>query len=188
MISQLNGTIAELSLDRAVVLVGGVGFSVALTHRHAIKLSSGQEVSLQTKLVVREDDLSLYGFESQTDAGYFDLLCSVSGIGPKLAMTILGGLDSQGIANAVNSQDEAVFRAIPGVGPKTAKLLLISLGGKVGLSSRSAVNDKVLQALIQLGTDPSRAIKVLEALPTSASDAELLKMALSELGRGKLNG
>ena len=188
MISQLNGLVSELSLDRAVVLVGGVGFSVALTHKHAMKLTSGQEVSLQTKLVVREDDLSLYGFESQKDAAYFDLLCSVSGIGPKLAMTILGGLDSQGISNAVNSQDEAVFRAIPGVGPKTAKLLLISLGGKVGLSTKGATNEKVLQALIQLGTDPTRAAKVLESLPAGISDAELLKAALAELGKGKLNG
>ena len=188
MISLLSGTIADLSLDRAVVMVGGVGFSVSLTHRHAIKLAAGQDISLQTKLVVREDDLSLYGFESQTDAHYFDLLCSVSGIGPKLAMTILGGLDSQGIANAVNSQDETVFRAIPGVGPKTAKLLLISLGGKVGLSTRGAVNDKVLQALTQLGTDSVKASKVLEALPSDMTDAELLKAALSELGKGKLNG
>ena len=63
MISLLNGTIVDLSLDRAVVMVWGVGFSVSLTHRHAIKLAVGQEISLQTKLVVREDDLSLYGFE-----------------------------------------------------------------------------------------------------------------------------
>ena len=97
MISLLNGTIVDLSLDRAVVMVGGVGFSVSLTHRHAIKLAVGQEISLQTKLVVREDDLSLYGFESQTDASYFDLLCSVSGIGPKLAMTILGDLILRGL-------------------------------------------------------------------------------------------
>ena len=81
-----------------------------------------------------------------------------------------------------------MFRAIPGVGPKTAKLLLISLGGKVGLSTRSAVNDKVLQALTQLGTDPVKAAKVLEALPSDLSDADLLKAALSELGKGKLNG
>jgi holliday junction DNA helicase RuvA len=188
VISQLNGTLADLTLDRAVILVGGVGFSVWLTPKHSLKLSAGQEVSIQVKLVVREDDLSLYGFESATDASYFDLLCSVSGIGPKLAMTILGGLDAQGIANAVNAQDEAVFRAIPGVGPKTAKLLLISLGGKVGLTASSKVNETVLQALVQLGTDSSRAIKVLESLPKTGSDAETLKLALSELGKGKLNG
>lgn len=188
MISQLQGQLIELALDRAVISVGGVGFLVALTPKHALKLKAGQEVSIRTKLVVREDDLSLYGFESGTDAEYFDLLCSVSGIGPKLAMTILGGLDSQGIANAVNAQDEATFRAIPGVGPKTAKLLLISLGGKVGLSGSNKVNETVLQALTQLGTDSSRAIKVLEKLPQDLADSELLKLALSELGKGKLNG
>jgi len=188
VISQLHGQIGELSLDRAVVLVGGVGFSVALTPKHAMKLKAGQDVSLQTKLVVREDDLSLYGFESATDASYFDLLCSVSGIGPKLAMTILGGLDSAGIANAVNSQNEAAFKAISGVGPKTAKLLLIALSGKVGLSSSQGVNNNVLQALIQLGTDPVRATKVLSEIGTGHTDAELLKLALTELGRSKLNG
>jgi holliday junction DNA helicase RuvA len=188
MISQLTGNLAELSLDRAIVVVGGVGFSVALTPKHALRLKAGQEVTLRTKLVVREDDLSLYGFETTQDASYFDLLCSVSGIGPKLAMTILGGLDAQGITNAVNSQDEAVFKAIPGVGPKTAKLLLISLGGKVGLSTQDSVNQTVLQALTQLGTDGTRAIKVLEQLPKDLTDSELLKLALSELGKGKLNG
>jgi holliday junction DNA helicase RuvA len=188
VISQLNGSLVELGLDGATVLVGGIGFSVGITPKHSLKLKLGQEVSIQTKLVVREDDLSLYGFESTIDAHYFDLLCSVSGIGPKLAMTILGGLDAQGIANAVNNQDEARFRAIPGVGPKTAKLLLISLGGKVGLSANPAINNTVLQALTQLGTDPSRASKVLESLPKDLSDSELLKLALSELGKGKLGG
>lgn len=188
MISRLDGTLAELGLDRAVLMVGGVGFLVSLTPKHALKLKVGHEVTIQTKLVVREDDLSLYGFESSTDAEFFDLLCSVSGIGPKLAMTILGGLDSQGITNAVNAQDEAVFRAIPGVGPKTAKLLLISLGGKVGISATKPVNQKVLEALTQLGTDPAKAIRVLESLPEELPEAELLKLALSELGKGKLNG
>lgn len=188
MISQLSGTLVELSLERAVVLVGGVGFSVALTARHASKLRPGQEVLLKTKLVVREDDLSLYGFESATDAEYFDLLCSVSGIGPKLAMTILGGLNAEGIANAINSQNEAAFKAISGVGPKTAKLLILSLGGKVGLSTASGVNQNVLLALIQLGTDPVKAATILGDLPRNLSDAELLKLALTELGKSKLNG
>ena len=187
MISQLNGTLVELSLDRCVLLVGGVGFSVALTARHASKLREGQEVTLRTKLVVREDDLSLYGFESGVDAEYFDLLCSVSGIGPKLAMTILGGLNADGIANAINSQNEAAFRAIPGVGPKTAKLLILSLGGKVGLST-APVNQTVLQALTGLGADPVQATQILADLPHNLSEGELLKEALVRLGKSKLNG
>ena len=188
MISQLSGRLAELGSDRLVLVVSGVGFSVAITARHALKLKIGQELTIQTKLVVREDDLSLYGFESSTDSHYFDLLCSVNGIGPKLAMTILGGLNSEGIANAVNSQNEAAFRAIPGVGPKTAKLLMISLGGKVGLSSQNPTNQNVLQALIQLGTDPIKASKLLSNLPSDLTEAELLKRALTELGKSKLHG
>ena len=188
MISQLSGRIAELGLDRVVLVVGGVGFSVAITARHALNLKVGQEITLQTKLVVREDDLSLYGFESSTDSHYFDLLCSVNGIGPKLAMTILGGLNSTGIANAINTQNEAAFRAIPGVGPKTAKLLLISLVGKVGLSTQGPTNQNVLQALIQLGTDPIKASKLLSELPSDLPEADLLKRALTELGKSKLNG
>lgn len=188
MISQLSGTLFDLSLDRITLMVGGIGFNVAITPRHALKLRGADQVSLRTKLVVREDDLSLYGFESATDAQYFELLCSVSGIGPKLAMVILGGLDSAGISSAVTNQNEAAFRAIPGVGPKTAKLLLISLGGKVDLSASSGVNQKVLQALVQLGTDQLRAIKVLSELPADGTDAELLKLALSTLGKSKLNG
>lgn len=188
MISQLTGTVIDLNLDKLIISVGGVGFSVAITSRHALKLSKGQELTLRTKLVVREDDLSLYGFESSTDAEYFDLLCAVSGIGPKLAMTILGGLNAEGIANAVNAQNEAAFRAISGVGPKTAKLLIVALGGKVGVSTKSPVNQNVLQALTQLGTDPVRATAVLAELPSGLSEAELLKMALTELGRTKING
>lgn len=188
MISRLSGTIAELTLERAVLDVGGVGFSIALTGRHAMKLKEGQQLTLRTKLVVREDDLSLYGFESGTDAEYFDLLCSVSGIGPKLAMTILGGMNAEGISNAVNAQNEAAFRAISGVGPKTAKLLIVALGGKVGLSIKAPVNQNVLQALTQLGTDSAKATEILASLPQELSEAELLKRALTELGRAKLNG
>jgi len=161
--------------------------AVAITPKHSMKISVGDQVTIQTKLVVREDDLALYGFESSSDGEFFDLLCSVSGIGPKLAMTILGGLDSAGIANAVNNQNEAAFRAISGVGPKTAKLLILSLSGKVGLSSRG-MNQHVMQALTQLGTDPVRAAKVLESLPSDLPESELLKLALSELGKSKLNG
>lgn len=187
MISHINGTVFELSADRAVISVGGIGLEVAITPKHSMKLAVGELVLIQTKLVVREDDLALYGFESASDTEFFELLCSVSGIGPKLAMTILGGLDSAGIANAVNSQNEAAFRAISGVGPKTAKLLILSLSGKVGLTTRG-VNQNVMQALTQLGTDPVRAAKALENLPNDLPEGELLKLALSELGKSKLNG
>ena len=186
MISTLSGTVASLGLDSCVIEVGGVGLHVHLTPRHILKLKTGEKVSVATRLIVREDELSLFGFQSSQEREQFDLLCSVSGIGPKLAMTTLAGMDATGIANAVNSQDEAAFRAIPGIGPKTAKLILISLGGKVGLSAATPATERVLQALIQLGTEESQARRVLSEIDSSLSESEALRAALAQLGKGKL--
>lgn len=185
MISTLSGTVQDVQLDGCVLEIAGVGFQVALSPRHAITLSVGSEASIFTRLVVREDDLSLFGFASSQDRQLFDLLCSVSGIGPKLAMTVLSGMDAQAIAHAVNTQNESAFRSISGVGPKTAKLIIISLAGKVGATLTSA-NQTVLSALTQLGTPENEARAVLEKLPKDLSDSDLLKAALSELGKKRL--
>ena len=112
MISSLQGTVSHLGQDRLTLVVSGVGFSIQVTSRHAAKLSVGQEFLIQTKLVVREDDLSLFGFQTGQEAELFDLLCGVNGIGPKLAMTTLSGLTGELLVNAINSQDESAFRAI----------------------------------------------------------------------------
>ena len=186
MISFLKGQISALSLDRVELDVHGVGYEVAITAKHSLKLAVGQEIKLTTKLIVREDDQLLFGFESASDKELFELLCSVSGIGPKLAMVTLSGMDSASLRNAVNNQDDAAFRAIPGIGPKTAKLIIISLSGKVGLSSVTGLNTNVLAALLQLGTDETKARKVLSALPSGLDDSALLKAALAKLGAGKL--
>ena len=186
MISTLSGTIASLGADSCTIEVGGVGLHVHLTPRHILKLRTGDKTSIDTRLVVREDELSLFGFQSAQEREQFDLLCSVSGIGPKLAMTTLAGMDAVGIANAVNNQDEAAFRAIPGIGPKTAKLILISLGGKVGLSAATPEKESGLQALLQLGTEESQARKVLSEIDGSLGESDALRAALAELGKGKL--
>tara|TARA_B110000503_G_scaffold24536_1_gene38802 strand:+ start:557 stop:1090 length:534 start_codon:yes stop_codon:yes gene_type:complete len=175
-----------LGQDRLTLVVSGVGFSIQVTSRHAAKLSVGQELLIQTKLVVREDDLSLFGFQTSQEAELFDLLCGVNGIGPRLAMTTLSGLTGDLLVNAINSQDESAFRSIPGIGPKTAKLVLITLSGKVGLSSSVRVNENVLQAMLQLGGDEIASRKLLSSLDQSLSESALLKLALAELGRSKL--
>ena len=186
MVSSLQGTISQLGQDRLTLVVSGVGFSIQVTSRHSAKLSVGQELLIQTKLVVREDDLSVFGFQTGQEAELFDLLCGVNGIGPKLAMTTLSGLTGELLVNAINSQDENAFRAIPGIGPKTAKLVLITLSGKVGLSSSVRVNENVLQAMLQLGGDELASRKLLSSLDQSLSESALLKLALAELGRSKL--
>ena len=186
MISSLHGTISHIQSDRVTLVVSGVGFSVALTSRHAQKLSVGQELTLATKLVVREDDLSLFGFQSQQELDLFDLLCGVNGIGPKLAMTTLSGLSAELLVNAVNNQDEGAFRSIAGIGPKTAKLVLISLSGKVGASSSPKLNENVLQAMLQLGGEEYASRELLSSLDQSLSESKLLKLALAQLGKAKL--
>ena len=185
MLSTISGKIIHLESHQVVIEVAGIGFEIAISPRLSVQLRLDQEVSLFTRLIVREDDLSLFGFSTPVEREQFDLLCSVSGIGPKLALTVLSGMDSNQLATAVSTGDEAAFRAISGIGPKTAKLILISLGGKVSAEA-DPVKSRVLQALVQLGTEESSARKAIDSVEASTSESELLRMALAALGSGKL--
>ena len=184
MISILKGPVVEIGADSAVVMVGGVSFEVSLAPRELLQLSIGLDAHLHTRMIVKEDDISLFGFASKLEREQFDLLCSVSGIGPKLAMTVISGLDPESFAAAINNQDEQVFRNIPGIGPKTAKLILISLAGKTQQVVTPTAH-RVLLALKQLGTDESRARAALAQVDQSVSESEMLKRALQILGGAK---
>lgn len=184
MIERLEGKVLAIKPDAVTISVAGIGFRVAITPRHSLKIRHGETISVFTRMVVREDDMSLFGFESESDQDVFDLLCSVNGIGPKLAMTALAGMDAQEIRNAVNSQDDAAFRSISGIGPKTAKLIVISLANKVGLSS-SSTHSRVLEALLQLGTEDSLARKAVAELDPTLDDSKALKTALASLAKAK---
>jgi Holliday junction DNA helicase RuvA len=164
--------------------VGGIGFEVSVAPRQLLQLRVGQEALLYTRMIVKEDDISLFGFGSKLEREQFDLLCSVSGIGPKLAMTVIAGLDPESFVAAVNNQEEQVFRNISGIGPKTAKLILISLAGKAQQVVTPTAH-RVLLALKQLGTDESRARSALAQVDQSTSESEMLKRALQVLGEGK---
>lgn len=177
MISILSGRVLELGTESVTVSVAGVGFEVAVAPRHLMHLSEGLETTLHTRMIVREDDISLFGFTTRLEREQFDLLCSVSGIGPKLAMTVISGLDPETFSAAISNQDEQVFRNISGIGPKTAKLILISLAGKTQLVV-SPTAHRVLLALKQLGTDESIARSALSKLDTKLSESEMLKAAL----------
>ena len=186
MISLVSGQVRAITSVSATVMVGGVGYEIFLAPRHLVGLRGGDEVTLHTRLIVREDDMSLFGFQSARERELFDELNAVSGIGPKLALTVLSGMDPDEIVEAVASQDEARFRAVPGVGPKTAKLILISLGGKTTLQSSNPKSSKVLAALAQLGADDQKARRVLSELPGDLDEGEMLKRALASLGKEKL--
>ncbi len=198
MIASLRGFCRFLNLNQCVVDVNGVGYLVAITPNTAVSLSEGADVEFLTSMIVREDAMQLFGFLTEEERSTFELLRSVSGVGPKSALAVLSGLSVNQIAESVASQNDSTFRAISGIGPKTAKLICISLAGKIGVTSTNESEkttirstDVVLEALIGLGWTNKLAEDSLKHVLTDApdlSDAGLLKAALADLGKGKSVG
>ena len=197
MISSVRGTVLAVQGSTAVIEVGGVGLAVQVTPRHGLTLRIGSEATVRTVLIVREDDLSLFGFAEADELVVFDLLRSVTGVGPRSAMGVLAVLDPDQIARAIASEDDAAFRKVSGIGPKTAKLIVVSLAGKLAVSpvARAAaspeatpVRDSVLSALVGLGWPERTALVAVDDALASATDLEretmpsLLRLALAALG------
>lgn len=201
MISSLRGTVLRASGAEVVIEVAGVGYLVNVTPEHALSLRAGDETLVHTSLIVREDALSLYGFLDADQLSVFDLLLGVNGVGPKSALGVLAALTPEQIAAAVQSDDDAAFRKVSGIGPKTAKLIVLQLAGKLHVTARPAPNrasaakstvaDDVRVALVGLGW-PERAAaeavtEVLAELGDAAGEASaasvpaLLRRALALL-------
>ena len=194
MISSLRGTVLSAVAGSAVIEVGGVGFAVAVTADQALSLRVGSEARLFTTLIVREDELSLYGFADAEDLAVFDRLRSVSGVGPKSALAVLGAMSASDVAAAVRADDEKPFTRVSGIGPKTAKLIVVSLAGKLDfVTVRTAagaprsVTDDVVVALVGLGWPERIAAEGVEqALDDVGAGAQtvpaVLRLALATLG------
>jgi holliday junction DNA helicase RuvA len=191
MIASLRGTVLEALGTTLVVDVQGVGYAVTVTPDHALSVRTGEEVLLHTTMIVREDDMSLYGFPDRERLAVFDLLRGVTGVGPKSAMGVLAALTPQEVAAAVSTDDDAVFRRVSGIGPKTAKLIVLSLTGKLialGPASRrpTARGADVLVALVGLGYQERAAQHALDEVLAQAPDERqtsvLLRAALAALG------
>jgi Holliday junction DNA helicase RuvA len=191
MIASLRGTVLQALGTTLVVDVHGVGYAVTVTPDHALSVRTGEEVLVHTAMVVREDDMSLFGFPDRERLEVFDLLRGVTGVGPKSAMGVLAALAPEEIAAAVANDDDAVFRRVSGIGPKTAKLIVLSLTGKLiavrGRTPRpTARGADVLVALVGLGYQERAAQAVLDdvlaARPDERQTAVLLRAALSALG------
>jgi len=197
MISLLTGTIRSLTSDRAVVEVGGVGISVVLTQSTSAQLTLGSQQQFFTSLVVREDSLTLYGFLTDEAKGLFELVQTVSGIGPKVAMSIVGAMSPEDLARAISQEEISVIEKVPGIGRKGAQRLILELKGKLsGLSSNQtfkvhqpAWREKLVSGLTSLGFSPKEAdgaiTEVVATLSSEGVDAatvdlsELLKLALA---------
>lgn len=197
MISSLHGSAAHVADDSLVIVVGGVGFSVAVTSQLARTVHIGDDVHLHTNLIVREDALSLFGFESREELTVFTQLIGVTGVGPKSALGVLSSLTVPQIAQAVADDDDAPFRRVSGIGPKTAKLIVVQLAGKLAVVAaaapavalvRGAVPAQVTQALIGLGWTERTAAEAVASVAENASEADrasvqaLLRLTLALLG------
>lgn len=199
MIASLRGTCIDVAGSAVVVEVGGVGYAVTVTPAHALTMRHGSEVFLRTAMIVREDEHLLFGFESTDALQVFDLLRSVSGVGPKSAMGVLAHMEPAQVANAVANDDDGAFRKVSGIGPKTAKLIIVALSGKlsafeqapVAASSRGGAAhpaaEDVVTALIGLGWRDDAARQAVDSVVADDSAAasygtqSLLRAALGAL-------
>ncbi|GAA1244185.1 Holliday junction DNA helicase RuvA [Microbacterium phyllosphaerae] len=201
MISSLHGAVLHSTADQVIVDVGGVGFSVAVPADVAHTATVGEKILLHTSLIVREDSLSLFGFADRSELEIFGLLISVTGVGPKSALGVLSHLTVDQIADAVTAEDDAPFRRVSGIGPKTAKLIVLQLAGKVhpvGAPSKQVssgpvdVVDQVAAALVGLGWSEKVAAEAAAQTAAEATDAErasvapLLRRTLALLGPARV--
>ncbi len=203
MISSVRGTVLAALGTSVVIEVGGVGLAIQVTPQHALSLRVGSEATVRTALIVREDDLSLYGFAELDELAVFDLLRGVTGVGPKSAMGVLAAMSPAEVSHAVATEDDAQFRKVSGIGPKTAKLIVVSLAGKLlvapvaktASSARSSsVAENVTIALVGLGWPERVAVQAVEDALATASETErdavpaLLRLALATLGPQQMSG
>ena len=196
MISSVRGTVLAVGGSSAVIEVGGIGYAVNVTPRHALTLRVGAEAFIRTAFIVRDDDMSLFGFAEADELAVFDHLRSVTGVGPKSAMGVLAVLTPSEVARAVTLEDDAVFRKVSGIGPKTAKLIVVSLAGKLVVTHsastadtpQQSISESVLIALVGLGWNERAAMQAVDDAIASATEEErtavpaLLRRALSSLG------
>ena len=192
MISRVLGTVAQVVVDDVVVVYGGLGFKVFIVPPLASELHKGDEIELYTHLIVREDALTLYGFKTEEERKVFEILMSVTGIGPRIGLAALSVFSPNDLRRAVADQDTATLSRIPGVGKKVASRMLVELGDKLGLPaqlpeasapSAGVVEAEVKAALIGLGWNETKAESVLSELGGNGLNAsDLLRAALMKLG------
>ncbi len=132
MIASVRGSVLAVRLDAAVVEVGGVGMLVHATPTTLATLRTGQEAQLATSLVVREDSLTLFGFAGNDERDAFEILQTVSGVGPRLALAMLAVHTPDGLRRAVATEDLAALKRVPGIGHKGAQRIVLELGDRLG--------------------------------------------------------
>ncbi|OFQ49470.1 Holliday junction branch migration protein RuvA [Corynebacterium sp. HMSC076D02] len=204
MIASLRGTVLTIGLDHAVIECAGVGYKFLATPVTLGSLRSGEEATVLTSMVVKEDSMTLYGFGNDEDREMFHVLQSVSGLGPKLAVAALSVMGAGQLAAAISSGDAKTLQSIPGVGKRMAERLALELKDKVSVFAPQAgagevttgtsavanapVVEQVVEALVGLGFSDKAARPVVESIVETDPAAEtstVLRGALAQLGRKK---
>lgn len=202
MIASVRGPVRHVGLDHVVVEVGGVGLLVHTTPGTAAECRSGQEATLETSMVVREESLTLYGFRGSDAKALFEQVQTVSGVGPRLALAMLSVHAPDAVRRAIARGDLAALTKVPGIGRKSAERLVLELKDKIlavgvdpaalavqpgGAGAEDSTLGQVRGALEGLGWstkqagDAVRAVTSAEGAPTGV--AQILRAALQELGR-----
>jgi Holliday junction DNA helicase RuvA len=198
MIAQLTGSIRSISTDRIILEVAGVGYLIHVTPTTSATLTLGNSLTVHTSMVVREDSMTLYGFIDPSSRETFELVQTVSGIGPRVALSILAHLSPDQLADAVESESVAILSGVPGIGKKGAQRILLELKGKLartGLpgapisSSQPIWREQLSGALISLGYSAREADSTISIVaidyanrgldPAHSDLSDLLKAALA---------
>jgi Holliday junction DNA helicase RuvA len=190
MIGKLTGQLLEKNPPEVLLDCHGVGYEVLVPMSTFYNLPGvGEQVSLLTQFIVREDAQLLYGFATAPERQAFRELIKISGVGPRTALAVLSGMGVADLAQAVSLQEAGRLVKVPGIGKKTAERLLLELKGKLGVDigvRQHLVNDAqadILQALQALGYNDKEAAAALKALPADVGVSEGIKLALKSLAR-----
>ena len=199
MIASVRGRVLATGLGTLVIEVGGIGLSVLVTPSTAASVRVGDTATLATTMVVREDSLTLFGFATTSERDLFELVQTVSGVGPRLALAMLAVHAPEVLRNAIAGGDLSTLVKVPGIGKKGAERIVLELKDKVGpvvapgqqpapaAADIGGDNEQVLDALIGLGWSAKQAqdalVRVTDAQPTETDMSVLLRGALRELGR-----
>lgn len=188
MIASVEGEVVGLGENNVVVRVGGVGLQVFVTAPVRAHMRMMEKAFFFTQLIVREDLLALYGFETEQEREFFNLLLGVNGVGPRMALGILSTLSVDAIRRAVFNEQSEVFSRVPGVGKRTAQKILlhlqdrVSAGGELEIAGASlaGVDENVLEALTALGYSVVEAQTAIQNIPRDAPEdlEERLRLAL----------
>ena len=192
MIALLTGTVTSLHTDKVILDIGGVGYLVSITPMTSRYLTLGSRATLHTSMVVREDSMTLYGFIEERAKELFDVVQTVSGIGPKVALSIVTALSYEDFSRAIAQEDIALLAKVPGIGKKGAQRLILELKGKLVPNPEHVVSAKVpwrenvMSALVSLGFSQREADSAINEFSrnyggdiASLDEGEILKSVLA---------